>query len=165
MILIGFLSAAAAILVIMSVVARSTHAATLPQGEVQPRGYALRRGWLWALVAAVVAALALSIPSFPYPRGATPGVHIPVVAVQYGFIMAQTIPLNTPVIFDVTSRDVNHGFGIYDPSGRLIAQVQAMPDYVNHLPLRFTVPGHYTVRCLEYCGLGHAFMQGGFEVK
>lgn len=70
-----------------------------------------------------------------------------------------------PIVFDVTSKDVNHGFGIYDPAGHLVAQVQAMPEYVNHLPLRLTARGHYTVRCLEYCGIAHAAMQGAFEVR
>ena len=37
--------------------------------------------------------------------------------------------------FDVTSVDVNHGFGVYDPNGRLIGSVQAMPGYTNELEL------------------------------
>jgi cytochrome c oxidase subunit 2 len=65
----------------------------------------------------------------------------------------------------VTATDVNHGFGIYTPNGKVFAQVQAMPDYVNHLELIFLVPGHYTVRCLEYCGIAHAAMHGEFDVR
>jgi hypothetical protein len=37
------------------------------------------------------------------------------------------------VEFRVTSFDVNHGFSVYSPSNRLIAQTQAMPGYVNRL--------------------------------
>lgn len=165
-ILLGFVIAAAAILVLMAAIARTTHEPTMAQAEVTPAGYALRRGWLWVLAAVAVVALGISIPAFPYSTAREPQArHFSVVAMQYGFQLAPVIPARTPVVFDVTSRDVNHGFGIYDPSDRLVAQVQAMPQYVNHLPVRFTARGHYTIRCLEYCGIAHAAMQGAFEVR
>jgi cytochrome c oxidase subunit 2 len=128
--------------------------------------YALRRWWLWLLVGGVIASFALSVPSFPYPVAAQHGApHYSVVAQQYSFQLPATVPLNTDVIFDVTSKDVNHGFGIYDPAGALVSQVQAMPQYTNHLPVRFIVPGQYTIRCLEYCGVAHHVMRAGFEVR
>ncbi|HEY9179147.1 MAG TPA: hypothetical protein VIO32_00405, partial [Candidatus Baltobacteraceae bacterium] len=117
------------------------------------------------ILAASIAVFIFTIPHFPYASAQTPGKHFTVVAQQYSFALPTALPANTPVVFDVTSRDVNHGFAIYDPQGRLIGQVQAMPDYVNHLPFVFHVRGHYTVRCLEYCGIAHASMQGGFEVR
>jgi heme/copper-type cytochrome/quinol oxidase subunit 2 len=43
-----------------------------------------------------------------------------------------------PVEFQVTSADVNHGFGIYDRSGRLLAQTQAMPGITNRLVYTFS---------------------------
>ena len=55
--------------------------------------------------------------------------------------------------FDVTSIDVNHGFGLYDPDGHLIGSVQAMPGYHNQLDLTLDEPGVYRIRCLELCGL------------
>jgi cytochrome c oxidase subunit 2 len=55
----------------------------------------------------------------------------------------------------VTSRDVNHGFGIYDASLKLLTQIQAMPGYVNKVHYTFTRPGKYRVMCMEYCGLIH----------
>lgn len=139
----------------------------LPQEAVTSRGYVLRRYWFWIVLVVAIATFAITIPFFPYPRAsAANGVkHFSVVAEQYGFVVSTAIPLNVPVIFDVTSKDVNHGFGIYDPAGAIVGQVQAMPDYVNHLPMTFTVPGHYTIRCLEYCGIAHASMQAGFDVK
>lgn len=165
-VLIGFLVAAGAILLLMAAVARTTHAPTLAQSDVTPPGYALRRGWLWVLAAVAVISLGISLPAFPYPSGPTPNVrHFSVTAMQYGFQLAPVIPVNTPIIFDVTSKDVNHGFGIYAPDGHLYAQVQAMPLYVNHLPVRFTTAGHYTIRCMEYCGIAHAAMQGAFDVR
>lgn len=65
------------------------------------------------------------------------------------------VAMGEPVEFNVTSTDVNHGFGIYDETGRLVAQVQAMPGYVNRLTYVFDAPGTYRILCLEYCGLVH----------
>ena len=62
------------------------------------------------------------------------------------------------------SFDVNHDFGIYDAAGRLLGQVQAMPGYTNHFVYVFQAPGAYTVRCLEYCGLGHHMMTASLTV-
>ncbi len=139
----------------------------LPQSEVAAKGYAIRRYWFWFTLIVAVLVFAITIPGFPYSKAAAApnATHYSVVAQQYGFRLPQTVPLNTTVVFDVTSKDVNHGFGIYAPDGRVVSQVQAMPDYVNHLAVHFTKPGHYTVRCLEYCGIAHAAMQGGFDVK
>jgi cytochrome c oxidase subunit 2 len=165
-VLIAFVVVAAAILLVMTAVARTTVEPAAPQAAVTPAGYRLRKGWLWALAAAAIVALAVSIPSFPYGKPSTlAGRHYSVVASQYSFELPAAVPAGQQIVFDVTSKDVNHGFGIYDPRGRLVAQVQAMPEYVNHLPLRFDVKGRYLVRCLEYCGIAHAAMQGAFEVR
>jgi cytochrome c oxidase subunit 2 len=69
-----------------------------------------------------------------------------------------------PLRFDVTSVDVNHGFGLYDPRGHLIGSVQAMPGYHNELDLTLGRPGVYTIRCLEFCGLNHSTMESTFTV-
>jgi cytochrome c oxidase subunit 2 len=139
----------------------------LPQEAVVSRGYALRRYWFWIVLIVAIAAFGTTIPFFPYPhaRASTEAQHVAVVAQQYGFSLPAVVPLDQPVIFDVTSKDVNHGFGIYGPNNEIVSQVQAMPGYVNHLPVTFRLPGHYTIRCLEYCGIAHAAMQGGFDVR
>jgi len=163
----AFLVLAGGIIAIMLAVALSSRARS-EQAAVQAQGYALRRWWFFILAAAIAASFIISLPSFPYPtHAATAGgePHYQVIARQYAFDVPASVPADTPLVFDVTSKDVNHGFGIYDPSGALIAQVQAMPDYVNHLPFTFHVRGRYTIRCLEYCGVAHAVMQAGFEVR
>ena len=139
----------------------------LSQQAVTAPGYALRRYWFWVVLVTAAATFALTIPFFPYPRAAqiADAKHVTVIAQQYSFSLPAVLPLGVPIVFDVTSRDVNHAFGIYAPDGALFSQVQAMPGYVNHLPVTFTVPGHYTIRCLEYCGIAHAAMQGGFDVR
>jgi cytochrome c oxidase subunit 2 len=69
-----------------------------------------------------------------------------------------------PVDFQVTSADVNHGFGIYDPDMKIVAQTQAMPGVTNTLRHTFTREGTYRVMCLEYCGLAHHNMTAEFTV-
>lgn len=159
---------AAAVLAVFIFVGLRSRGPVLAQDAVTPRGYAIRRWWFWILLVVLVVGFALTLPFFPYGAAQAEGeaTHITVIARQYSFDdLPASVPLGVPVVFDVTSADVNHGFAIYDPEDQLIAQVQAMPDYVNHLPVTFRERGHYTVRCLEYCGLGHPVMQAGFEVE
>jgi cytochrome c oxidase subunit 2 len=88
-----------------------------------------------------------------------------VVGQQYVWQLSTThFHVGETVDFAVTSLDVNHGYGLYDPAGVLIAQVQAMPEYVNHLIVTFRLPGTYIVRCLEYCGQLHQVMEVTFTV-
>jgi cytochrome c oxidase subunit 2 len=138
---------------------------TLPQASVTARGYVIRRYWLGLTLVVAIAAFITTLSYLPYSQPRIQARHYFVVARQFSFGLPKVVPLGTPIVFDVTSADVNHGFGIYTPSGNVFAQVQAMPDYVNHLQVVFTVAGHYSVRCLEYCGIAHAAMQGGFEVR
>ena len=171
LVLIVFLILASGAIAIMVAVALSSLGAPLEQSALQAKGYALRRWWFIGLTLCLAIIFAVTVPWFPYahPHGSSStrgaALRVKIIAQQYGFTMPSVLPLNRPILFDVTSLDVNHGFGIYGPQDQLIAQVQAMPDYTNHLPVVFTRPGHYTVRCLEYCGIGHAYMRGGFDVR
>ncbi len=160
-----FLIIAAAAIAVMIFVALYGANRPAPQGVVSAKGYAIRRYWFWTVLVVAVAGFIVTIPRFPYGTARTIGRHYAVIAQQYSFALPPSVPADTPVVFDVTSRDVNHGFAIYDPQGRLVGQVQAMPSYVNHLPFRFHARGRYTVRCLEYCGIAHAAMEGGFQVR
>jgi cytochrome c oxidase subunit II len=74
------------------------------------------------------------------------------------FVVGQTAEIH------VTSKDVNHGFALYDPKMRIVAQTQAMPGYTNILRYTFTEPGTYQVLCLEYCGLEHHDMKTEINV-
>jgi cytochrome c oxidase subunit 2 len=66
---------------------------------------------------------------------------------------------DTLVEFRVTSLDATHGFAVYNPTGAIIAQTQAMPGYINRLSVRFDEPGSYAVLCLEFCGMAHHNMR------
>ncbi len=78
---------------------------------------------------------------------------------QYGATSqgAQVIelPVNRPVQFYVTSKDVLHGFSILAFGVR----VDANPGYVTTTSqFTPTQTGSYAVRCVEMCGLFHSYM-------
>ncbi|MEO9049685.1 MAG: cytochrome C oxidase subunit II [Candidatus Dormiibacterota bacterium] len=133
-----------------------------PYPEVAGRAYRLRLFWFFALGGTLAAILLSTIPYVPYATyrlaSGPAAMHVNVTASQYTWTMAGAVTTGGKVDFTVASADVNHGFGIYDPSGHLIGQVQAMPGYLNHLVMQFSAPGDYTIRCLEYCGPGHSSM-------
>lgn len=124
--------------------------------------------WFAILVVAFAAGSFLTLRHFPIPPQDKPlGTHqvVDVVGRQWTWkIEPDTVRAGSPVEFRVTSADVNHGFAIYAPNGRIETQVQAMPGYTNKLVHTFTQPGIYTVQCLEYCGLGHAPMRSQIKV-
>ncbi len=140
--------------------------ADLPYERVQRVGYRLRRGWLGLLLVTGVVVLVLTFFDLPYASGsASKRMLVRVTGVQFVWSIApDRVRAGTPIRFDVTSADVNHGFGIYDPKGHLVGSVQAMPGYHNELDLTFEEPGTYRIRCLEFCGLNHAVMQASFVV-
>ena len=127
--------------------------------------------------------LALTLPALPYPADTqAPGRVVHAVGKHYAwsltegpgptlarwddeFSPAVAVPARTLVEFRVTTLDVNHGFSLYGPDGRLHAQTQAMPGYVNRLRVSFDEPGTYTVLCLEFCGMSHHRMRGVVEVR
>jgi cytochrome c oxidase subunit 2 len=137
----------------------------VPLERVRAVAYRIRPVWLALLVVLLSGVVISSMFFLPYSRGADVGAEIKVVGGQFYWSMSPAeVPAGTKVDFAVTSADVNHGFGIYDPDGELLGSVQAMPGYTNHLDLRLDKPGSYLIACLEFCGLGHHEMAGRFEV-
>jgi cytochrome c oxidase subunit II len=136
---------------------------------VQRRAYRLRAGWFWLLVAFIVIASATTLTALPYPDRASPAatrVVLRATGAQWNWtIDGPDIVVGQPVEFQVTSTDVNHGFGIYNTSLEMVAQTQAMPGYVNSLQHTFATPGTYHILCLEYCGLVHHQMMTDLVVK
>lgn len=129
------------------------------------------RGWLFA--AAVVVLVAVNyrtLAELPYvgvaPRPA--GAVVPAAATgeQWAWTVSpNAFTVGETVEFHVASKDVNHGFALYDPGMRIVAQTQAMPGYTNLLRYTFTQPGTYQVLCLEYCGLNHHNMKTEISVS
>jgi cytochrome c oxidase subunit II len=88
-----------------------------------------------------------------------------VIAEQWSWtITPSTFKVGQTAEFHVTSGDVNHGFALYDPEFRIVAETQAMPGYTNVLRYTFTEPGTYQVLCLEYCGVAHHVMKAEIKV-
>lgn len=129
-------------------------------------GYWLRKRWLALLLVIGVLVIGVSLFDLPYASGGAGGRTVVKVSGGqfYWSLRPRQVPAGTRVRFDVTSVDVNHGFGLYDPHGHLIGSVQAMPGYHNDLDLTFDEPGVYRIRCLELCGLSHSVMQSVFMV-
>lgn len=126
----------------------------------------LRSRILWGSgVVGVAIALATLLP-WPHAVPAGPGVvPVHVRASMWAWELDRTrVPPGVPVVFHATSTDVNHGFGVFDASGRLLFQTQAMPGWVNKVTWTFAEPGRYRVLCLEYCGLVHHGMVAELEV-
>lgn len=128
-------------------------------------GYWLRKRWLALLTVIGVLVLGISFFDLPYASGGGSRTVVKVTGGQFFWALApDRVPAGSQVRFDVTSVDVNHGFGLYDPHGHLIGSVQAMPGYHNRLDLTLSEVGVYRIRCLELCGLNHATMEGSFTV-
>lgn len=147
--------------------------APVPYEQVTRPAYQIRFYWFCVLCALVAVSLVVSLSNLPYPQHRVVSVAassrvqtVHVTGSQYLWAFSTTdISTKDPVSFLVTSADVNHGFGVYDPNGQLIGQTQAMPGYTNNLILSFDLPGEYTIRCLEYCGMGHSGMVMHFKVQ
>jgi cytochrome c oxidase subunit 2 len=158
--------------VIFLSVARSARGAPVPYEQVAARGYRIRNYWFYLLLVAAIVALATTLPRLPYESarlaGYGPNANPLVVQVkgqQWAWLMQPATFAHGQVVeFRVTSSDVNHDFGIYNPDGQIVGQVQAMPGYTNVLVMRFDQPGSYQIRCLELCGQYHHLMVRGFEV-
>lgn len=138
----------------------------VPDERVHRVGYWLRERWLALLVVIGVVVVGISLLDLPFASGSDHGrAVVKVTGGQFFWSLAPNkVPAGTPIRFDVSSIDVNHGFGLYDPHGHLIGSVQAMPGYHNKLDLTLREVGVYRIRCLELCGLNHSTMESSFTV-
>lgn len=90
--------------------------------------------------------------------------HVNVTAQQWIFNYTYTdynlssstlyLPINQPVEFKVTSEDVQHSFWIPE----LGVKADAVPGETNTFTVTPNKAGNYTVRCMELCGVLHAYM-------
>jgi len=105
------------------------------------------------------------IPPFDQPAvvEAAPGQYVVnVVAQMWAFNPREIrIPAGSTVTFNLTSKDVQHGFKILNTNVNLMA----IPGVVNRAQARFDQPGEYLIVCHEYCGLGHHAMSAKVIVE
>jgi cytochrome c oxidase subunit 2 len=70
------------------------------------------------------------------------------------------LPVNRPVLFDVTSDDVVHSFWVV----QMGVKVDANPGEITTVSVTPDRVGSYVVRCAELCGLYHAYMVSQVQV-
>jgi len=126
-----------------------------------------RTGLFWALVVLGVVVAVATLRPWPYDASAADdAVVVTATGSQWSWeIEPREVPVSRPIVFRVTSSDVNHGFGVYDSDGAMLFQTQAMPGYVNQVRYTFTKAGKYRVLCMEYCGLVHHEMIEEIKVR
>jgi len=152
-------------------VAVGANVALADYGPVIASAYRMRT-WLFGLaVIVLIAANYDTLGKLPYVSSlsaqpsATAAQPVEAVAEQWSWnIKPDAFRVGQTVEFRVTSTDVNHGFALYNPDMRIVAQTQAMPGYINVLRYTFDQPGLYRVLCLEYCGVGHHEMTAEINV-
>ncbi len=151
------------------VIWRSTHSFESPRTDtVNTEKLAHgEKGWfIFAVITLGILALA-TLAFIPYGDNAKASGQqdVKVVGQQFAWTVApSTIRAGRPVRFEVTSKDVNHGFGVYNDDNVLLFQIQAVPESTSHIVYTFKVPGRYQVVCLEFCGVNHHKMFGSFQV-
>lgn len=59
---------------------------------------------------------------------------------------------NEVVLFDVTSRDLTYGFGLFREDNSMVFQMQVVPGHTNDILWQFDKPGLYSIRSTEYSG-------------
>ncbi|RYG73101.1 cytochrome B5 [Lentibacillus lipolyticus] len=70
------------------------------------------------------------------------------------------IPKGATVHFNVTTKDVVHGFELVGTNVNMMLE----PGYISTYTNTFDKPGKYTLLCNEYCGTGHHLMTATIEV-
>jgi cytochrome c oxidase subunit II len=70
------------------------------------------------------------------------------------------VPVNTPVVCHITSKDVIHSFKI----NPFRVTQDATPGLSIPIWFKPTQEGHYVINCAQLCGNSHAFMKGHFFV-
>ena len=79
------------------------------------------------------------------------------VAQMWQFLPSEiSIPAGSEVDFYLTSKDVVHGFHIYEKNVNMMAVYGG----INKTTVKFDEPGVYKIVCHEYCGVGHDNMEG-----
>ncbi|MBU8567841.1 cytochrome c oxidase subunit II [Virgibacillus pantothenticus] len=71
-----------------------------------------------------------------------------------------TIPKGSTVLFQITTKDVVHGFNVSGTNVNMMVE----PGYISRMETVMKKPGEYTVVCNEYCGVGHHLMYATVEV-
>lgn len=146
------------ILIAVFIVFISSKASDESYEKIAKRDYAPRLKLFWLVMISGILITAATLLPWPHSVAAKNSNEkiVQAVASQWKWELSQQ-QFNTgdAIHFKVSSKDVNHGFGIYDSNMTMLTQVQAMPGYTNSLHYTFDKPGEYQILCMEYCGVAH----------
>lgn len=70
------------------------------------------------------------------------------------------IPKGSTVLFQITTKDVVHGFQVAGTNVNMMVE----PGHISRYESVMKNTGQFTVVCNEYCGIGHHLMFGTVEV-
>lgn len=108
------------------------------------------------------------------PPKDVPGLHLDVIGFQFGWkvnyvgeggipfqrVNEWTVPVDTPVVMNVTSQDVWHNFALTEYRVR----IDAIPGEVNRIWFQGTSLATIQPVCVQICGTGHALMKSTMHV-
>ena len=127
------------------------------------RGPLVTFALMGVVLVAVGAQTFMALPTYENPPNNAGTLNVHVTAQQFFFSFAYpnnkssdvlVVPVNTEIVLNVTSRDVNHQFGIPD----FRVKTDAIPGRYNVVWIQPNSIGNYTIQCFELCGVGHATM-------
>lgn len=132
----------------------------VPLEQVAKPAYQVRGLLFFVAIAAGIAISFFTLVPWPFDANAAAVTRqIDAKARQWAWELSDNkAQIGEVVEFLISAEDVNHGFALYDPDKRMVAQIQAMPGFVNKVRHRFVQPGTYQILCLEYCGVAHHAM-------
>ncbi len=92
--------------------------------------------------------------------------QVDITATSWAFAMSSnTVEAGKPVRFSGKSTDTMHSFALYAPDGDVLFTMMLMPGFEpSGIIHTIDEPGTYTVRCLEFCGIGHHQMKNTLTV-
>lgn len=128
----------------------------------------------WIVVSALLCLFALVMGLVVFQKEADAiheenAIHVNVVGQQWAWNYdyengarseALYLPVNVPVVFHVTSKDVKHSFWIVEMG----IKMDANPGYSTETAVTPNKIGIFNIRCAELCGLLHAYMQNKVHV-
>jgi len=113
---------------------------------------------------AVGAQTIMALPTYDNPPSDPGRMTVGVIGQQFFWSFAYSnnktiacpceVPVNTEIILNVTSKDVNHQFGLPD----FRVKTDAIPGKYNVVWIEPNSVANYTMQCFELCGVGHATM-------
>lgn len=165
---VGYTVLVIAVGVVAALILRSTRSRAA--GEVD-RGRLAHLEGRWGAIVVVALGILLFATIFSVPYGQTEGgddaQQVLVTGQQFGWaVQPAEVEAGREVEFELISKDVQHGFGVYDGT-ELIFQVQVPAE--GQTPQRYThtfeEPGTYDILCLEFCGSQHHAMRGTLRVR